>query len=375
MSALPGNPNYTSEDGVLFNKDKTRLVIYPDGKQGDYVIPNTVTAVAAGAFNDSVGLTSVTVPESVKNMDDAFCGCENLHTMLEVVNGYTNEIHAVSNGFLTNMASIVCDWEQIFRNETKSTVKLFSSIINDNTIINFSDKYISLFEVEEWVNWHKEFLEDEKRHNKDGHNFNVFFLMRDELGFHIQETKHDRLFMFLLDTHASHGQENMFLHEFLKILEIEEHDKGFWNIGKKGNMDILLQREQPHSIIIIENKSNWAGDQANQLYRYWYETIYQSTKKEYEKNKNFYSENKNKYQILYLAPNDKQYTTQTISISEQLKSEDLPDTIPMEIKYFPFNVDNQGVQKWLDNCIQSLNEKNHRIREYLTQYKMLCKTL
>ena len=44
------NPNYSSVDGVLFNKEKTTLVAYPGGKQGAYTIPNSVTSIGENAF-------------------------------------------------------------------------------------------------------------------------------------------------------------------------------------------------------------------------------------------------------------------------------------------------------------------------------------
>ena len=43
----PGNPNYESEDGVLFNKGKTRIVYYPSGRPGSYVLPETVEEIGA----------------------------------------------------------------------------------------------------------------------------------------------------------------------------------------------------------------------------------------------------------------------------------------------------------------------------------------
>ena len=46
------NPNYIGIDGVLFNKDKTMIVVYPEGKDGsEYTIPNSVTTIGESAFS------------------------------------------------------------------------------------------------------------------------------------------------------------------------------------------------------------------------------------------------------------------------------------------------------------------------------------
>jgi len=65
----PNNPVFASEDGVLFNKDKTKLIAYPQGAYGDYVIPDSVTEIAPFAFYECVGLTSVFIPKSVAKID------------------------------------------------------------------------------------------------------------------------------------------------------------------------------------------------------------------------------------------------------------------------------------------------------------------
>ncbi len=78
INASPGNPNYASVDGVLFNKDKTRLHMYPRGKKGAYSIPTSVTIIDDHAFSDCC-LTGVTIPESVTHiMDYAFQYCPGL---------------------------------------------------------------------------------------------------------------------------------------------------------------------------------------------------------------------------------------------------------------------------------------------------------
>ena len=62
----PANPAYTNVGGVLFNKDSTELVEYPDGNPATaYTIPSTVATIGDLAFEDCT-LGSVTIPTSVK---------------------------------------------------------------------------------------------------------------------------------------------------------------------------------------------------------------------------------------------------------------------------------------------------------------------
>jgi hypothetical protein len=73
------NTHYSSENGVLFNKDKTTLVAYPGGKTGSYVIPNSITTIDNYAFYSCRNLTSVTIPNSVITIGDrAFASCIGL---------------------------------------------------------------------------------------------------------------------------------------------------------------------------------------------------------------------------------------------------------------------------------------------------------
>jgi len=73
------NPNYSSIDGVLFNKEQTILLWYPRGKQGEYSIPNGVTNLNDGAFGNCNNLTAITIPSSVSKIHEyVFMDCNNL---------------------------------------------------------------------------------------------------------------------------------------------------------------------------------------------------------------------------------------------------------------------------------------------------------
>ena len=71
-----GNESFSSEDGVLFNKDKTILLSFPRVKgKRSYIIPEGVKIIATSAFSGCKGLRSVTMPDSVTTIENnAFCG-------------------------------------------------------------------------------------------------------------------------------------------------------------------------------------------------------------------------------------------------------------------------------------------------------------
>ena len=73
------NSDYSSLDGVLFNKSQTTLILFPPGKGGSYSIPGSVTSIGNYAFYSCTSLTSVTIPGSVTSIGDyAFAGCTSL---------------------------------------------------------------------------------------------------------------------------------------------------------------------------------------------------------------------------------------------------------------------------------------------------------
>ena len=83
ITVATANQFYRSTNGVLLDRKKITLIQYPAGLAGDYVIPNTVSNVAIGAFGNAVHLTSVMIPDSVTNLDvQSFFGCQGLTGVL-----------------------------------------------------------------------------------------------------------------------------------------------------------------------------------------------------------------------------------------------------------------------------------------------------
>lgn len=77
------NKNFTAVDGVLYNKDKITLVLYPKNREGEFAVPDTVTSIANYAFDNSPNITKVTIGENVKSIGTgAFRNCKSLETVV-----------------------------------------------------------------------------------------------------------------------------------------------------------------------------------------------------------------------------------------------------------------------------------------------------
>ena len=64
------NKTYSSEDGVIFNKDKTELIHYPQFKtETTYTIPNTVNTIGTFAFYNTQ-MKEINIPSNVKTIED-----------------------------------------------------------------------------------------------------------------------------------------------------------------------------------------------------------------------------------------------------------------------------------------------------------------
>jgi BspA type Leucine rich repeat region (6 copies) len=61
----PANAAYVSVDGVVYDKSLHNLIRCPEGKAGEFMIPDSVTVIGDDAFANCDALTSIAIPDSV----------------------------------------------------------------------------------------------------------------------------------------------------------------------------------------------------------------------------------------------------------------------------------------------------------------------
>lgn len=89
FKVLSDNKIYSSENGVLFNKDKTALLRYPSGKKDlSYNIPYTVTRIETRLYNKE--LTSITIGPNVTKINCFLCCFKNLKSIFIRIQNINN---------------------------------------------------------------------------------------------------------------------------------------------------------------------------------------------------------------------------------------------------------------------------------------------
>ena len=79
------NNNYIVKNGILYNKNITRILCYPAGiKDTEFFVPDTVKTIGDFAFYGTKALESINIPDSVTNIGtDAFGECSGLKEVWE----------------------------------------------------------------------------------------------------------------------------------------------------------------------------------------------------------------------------------------------------------------------------------------------------
>lgn len=138
------NKNYSSENGVLFNKNQSTLLIYPKGNERtSYEIPNTVSLISAFAFYGAENLSQIIIPNSVKTIEHyAFESCTALKkialpasvssiaelafyrclSLESIIVDETNKAYSSSSGVLFNKAKTDLLWYPSANENSEYTV-------------------------------------------------------------------------------------------------------------------------------------------------------------------------------------------------------------------------------------------------------------
>ena len=77
-----GNTNFTVDDNVLYNKEKTKILCFPQLRAGEYTMPATITEMGDYQFYNCVNLTGVTLSNAIQTIGQyAFYSCVSLESV------------------------------------------------------------------------------------------------------------------------------------------------------------------------------------------------------------------------------------------------------------------------------------------------------
>ena len=83
------NPNYTTENNILYNKNKTILYVVLYEIKGEFMLPNTVESIGDRAFHNQNQMTKINFTNTIKNVGTSFNYCSSL-TSIDIPNNIEN---------------------------------------------------------------------------------------------------------------------------------------------------------------------------------------------------------------------------------------------------------------------------------------------
>ncbi|KAA9325167.1 PDDEXK-like family protein [Adhaeribacter soli] len=176
-------------------------------------------------------------------------------------------------------------------------------------------------------------------------NFNIFSILKSKTD---EVHLHSRFIAELLNPKGTHKQGVVFLEAFLKLIECSDFPaQGTTVLNEYRKIDLLIRNGK--KAIIIENKI-WAGDQKDQLYRY-YQTML--------------AEGATEIKLIYLTLEGREPSNYSLG---PLQGNQELDKFLTLLSY------DTDINKWLDNCIKEV-ALVPVIRETLVQYKGIINDL
>lgn len=110
FTASAANPVYESQDGVLYNKDKTTLLKFPPSREKEYTLLSSVTSVTPKAFENYQSITSIT---SLKETPPALTEGDNLFAYVPGRNATVLVPEAVMNAYRIAWGTQNCDYRPL----------------------------------------------------------------------------------------------------------------------------------------------------------------------------------------------------------------------------------------------------------------------
>ncbi len=145
ISVADGNTSYLSENGILFNKKKTKLIIYPKGKTDtNYSVPSSVTVIFDNAFESCNNLTSIDLSACTKLSTiryKAFAGCSNAIVKLPNAN-----FSIVKNAFGNYEGGYDSRVEKVLLPKNYTASYKLKEKVRESCNLNFPDERIGEYE-------------------------------------------------------------------------------------------------------------------------------------------------------------------------------------------------------------------------------------
>lgn len=151
------NQAFYSSDGILYNKEKTALVLYPGGREDDsFVVPSNVTQIGDFAFNHCGSLASVVLPEKLVSIGKyAFLYCESLasvtslpETLTSIGTGAFSSCRALTSLTILSKSCVIYDEEDTAITSNTATIYGYTG----STAESHAKKYNRKFEALDALN-------------------------------------------------------------------------------------------------------------------------------------------------------------------------------------------------------------------------------
>ena len=146
------NPYFCAKDGVLFNKDMTKLICYPMKKEGvSYSVPSGVSIIGSCAFY-STKLTEVLFPESLRVIEgSAFRYARRLSESLVLPSGlleigwdtfqYCESLSSITiPASVTSIGNAMCNGTNLQEFEVESESAFYKSV--DGVLFDYSGEIL-----------------------------------------------------------------------------------------------------------------------------------------------------------------------------------------------------------------------------------------